>query len=65
MKKRAPTGHRVGEWHQRAKLTTEQVEAMRKEYMPYVVSIRSLAKKYGCGLSTARDIVTYATRVAG
>jgi len=65
MKKRSPTGHRVGEWHQRAKLTTEQVEAMREEYMPYVVSIRALAKKYGCGLSTARDIVTYATRVAG
>jgi hypothetical protein len=48
--------------HHRAKLTDAQVRAMRAEYVPYVVSIRALARKYGCGLSTARDIVAYATR---
>jgi hypothetical protein len=59
---RSLTCHLLGESHHRAKLTDDQVRAMRAEYVPYVFSIRALARKYGCGLSTARDIVTYATR---
>lgn len=61
---RSLTGHRMGEHHHRAKLTDAQVRAMRADYVPYVISIRALARKYGCGLSTVRDIVTYATRYA-
>lgn len=63
--KRSITGHRVGECHPKARLTTEQVKAMRAEYIPHVNGTTTLARKYGCGRSTARDIVNYATRVAG
>lgn len=48
--------------HHRAKLSAEQVRAMRKEHLAYVRGYDYLAKKYGCGLSTARDICTYRTR---
>jgi len=58
------TNHRVGACHQRAKLTTEQVQAMRADYSAgrggYVV----LSRLYGCGISTVRDIVQYRTRWA-
>lgn len=50
--------------HHRAKLTNEQVKAMRAEYMAYIRGYEYLAKKYGCGISTARDICTYRTRYA-
>lgn len=63
--KRNHTGHRVGAWHQKAKLTTEQVEAMRAEYVPYVTGLTRLARKYGCPRSTVRDICSYATRATG
>ncbi len=59
---RAPTGHRVGECHQKAVLSDAQVIAMRYDRERHGVSLRSLALKYGCGLSTARDICSYATR---
>lgn len=55
------TGHRVGECHQRAKLTDSQVRSMRAD-REMGLSLRALAKAYGCGLSTARDICDYATR---
>lgn len=48
--------------HHRAKLSAEQVRKMRKEYMAYVVGYGELARKYGCGESTVRDIVQYRTR---
>lgn len=63
--KRSVHGHRVGEWHPRAKLTAEQVASIRAEYVPYVTGMGALARKYGCGRSTIRDIVTLSTRVAG
>jgi len=59
------TGHRVGECHHRAKLTTEQVQAMRAEYIPYVNGLTMLARKYQCSRSTVRDICNYATRATG
>jgi hypothetical protein len=37
---------------------------MRKDHMAYVVGYETLAKKYNCGISTARDICTYRTRVS-
>lgn len=49
--------------HHRAKLTNQQVNKMRDEYFAYIRGYEYLAKKYGCGISTARDICTYRTRV--
>lgn len=59
--KRNHTGHRVGECHQKAKLTDIQVKEMRELHGPGV-GYETLAKMYGCGISTARDICTYRTR---
>jgi Mor family transcriptional regulator len=56
------TGHRCGASHQRAKLTTEQVNAMRAEYSAGGAGYAYLAAKYQCGVSTVRDIVQYRTR---
>lgn len=56
------TGHRVGACHQRAKLTTEQVQAIRAAYSAGGVSYAVLAGRYGCGVSTVRDIVLFRTR---
>ena len=49
--------------HHRAKLSDSAVLSMRKEYLAYVRGYGYLAKKYGCGESTARDICTYRTRI--
>tara|TARA_R110001592_G_scaffold111372_6_gene308500 strand:+ start:17864 stop:18058 length:195 start_codon:yes stop_codon:yes gene_type:complete len=59
------TGHPTGQHHHRAKLTTEQVQAMRAEYIPYVNGLTKLARKYQCPRSTVRDICNYMTRTAG
>lgn len=58
-------GYRVGEDHQKADLTTEEVKAMRAKYQPGKrgCGYASLAHEFGCGVSTARDICTYRTRV--
>lgn len=60
MKRR--NGYRIGEGHQRAKLSDAQVDRMRRLYRPGVVGYKSLASLFGCGESTARDICTYRTR---
>jgi hypothetical protein len=60
--KRNHTGHRIGEWHGKARLTDEQVAKMRRMYKPGIVGYRLLAKEFGCGESTVRDICTYRTR---
>ena len=62
---RSPSGHRCGESHQRAKLTTDQVKEMRVIREATGASYAVLADKFGCGESTARDIVNYYTRIAG
>lgn len=59
---RNDTGHRVGECHQKARLTDAQVREMRADYLPYVRGYSVLARRFGCGKSTARDICTYRTR---
>ena len=61
---RSPSGHRCGESHQRAKLTTDQVREMRAMRESTGASYAALAAKFGCGESTARDIVNYWTRVS-
>lgn len=60
--KRNHTGHRVGQDHHRAILTDEQVAKIRRMYRPRIVSYDVLAREFGCGASTIRDIVTYRTR---
>ena len=58
---RAPSGHRCGSSHPKARLTDEQVKAMRADSQE--IGYEKLAKRYGRGISTARDIVTYRTRI--
>jgi hypothetical protein len=64
--RRNHTGHRVGEFHHRAKLSDADVSEMRRlrESRPYIWSYAALADKFGCGQSTVRDIVKYWTRPA-
>lgn len=61
---RSPSGHRCGSSHQRAKLTTEQVKEMRAMREATGASYATLAAQFECGESTARDIVTYRTRIS-
>ena len=48
--------------HHRAKLSNWQVREMRAAYIPWVRGYGFLARQFGCGESTARDICTYRTR---
>lgn len=57
-------GYRVGECHQKTTLTDEQVRLIRAMYLPGKVGYETLAKRFNCGASTIRDIVTYRTRPA-
>lgn len=58
------TGHRVGEHHGKARLSDAQVREMRAAHVPYVVGYETLARMFGCAVSTARDICTYRTRAS-
>ena len=63
------TGHRCGETHHRARLSDDQVREMRRLYEDWKAKglrkgYATLAAIFGCGESTARDIVTYRTRWA-
>jgi len=58
------TGHRVGEFHQKARLNDKQVKAMRHDRKRHGMSYGALAAKYKCGISTVRDIVNYWTRAS-
>ena len=51
-----------GEKHHRAKLTDAQVEKIRRMYRPRIVGMPTLAREFGVGISTIRDIVTERTR---
>jgi hypothetical protein len=62
--KRNHLGYRVGECHQKEKLSDADVAKMRRMYRPGIVGMPTLAREFGCGLSTVRDIVTYRTRPA-
>lgn len=59
------TNHRCGASHPRAVLTSDQVQAMRADYDAGLGGYVALSRRYGCGISTARDIVQYRTRWAG
>lgn len=62
--RRNHTGHRIGEWHQKSRLTDAQVAQMRADYDSGRGGYRTLAQMYGCGISTVRDIVQFRTRWA-
>jgi hypothetical protein len=49
--------------HHRAKLPFETVKQIRAEHLAYVRGYEMLAKKFGCGASTVRDICTFRTRI--
>lgn len=57
------TGHRVGESHQRAKLTDNEVGRMRQMHESGL-GYGGCAKYFRCGVSTARDICKYWTRAS-
>ena len=44
------------------RLTDEQVKHIQREYVAYVTGYETLAKRYGVGASTIRDIVTNRTQ---
>lgn len=52
-----------GEAHGHAKLSNEQVRDMRELRQQYGKSYWVLARIFGCGQSTARDITKYKTRL--
>lgn len=56
-KGRTKTGHLYGESNPDAKLTWEQVQSIRNEYIPYKVSTTYLAKKYGVTQGVIWNIV--------
>lgn len=55
-------GYRMGEHHQKARLSDDDVRRMR-EMNARGIGYRRLRKLFGCGESTARDICTYRTRM--
>ena len=61
---RSPSGHRCGQSHPRARLSFEQVCRMRDLNQNRGAGYRTLAVFFHCGISTARDICTYRTRIA-
>lgn len=58
------TGYRVGENHQRANLTDEEVEMMRDLYEEGVLGYRALARAFRCSRNTVKCIVKYRRRNA-
>lgn len=55
---------RQGQKHHNARLTDVEVRDIRNRHMAYIKGrgYYSLAKEYGVGVSTIRDIITYRTR---
>lgn len=62
--KRNHLGYRVGEGHQRAKLSDGQVRNMRHAHEHLGMSRREVAEMFGVSYWTARDILTYTTRAS-
>lgn len=67
--RRNHTGHRIGEWHQRAKLKDSEVQAIREKYLEVKGTKPRkgygwIAARFGVSQWTVRDIVTYRTRAS-
>ncbi len=56
-KGRMRTGDHSGEKNAGAKITAEQVQEIRRRYIPGVTTLRSVAKEFGIGVSNACLIV--------
>lgn len=50
--------------HHKAKLSFADVKLMRQQHMAYIVGYGELAKRFKCGVSTARDIINFKTRLS-
>ncbi len=59
--KRNHTGHRVGEWHHKAKIPDADIPLMRA-LREAGLTYREIAEKWESSIWTVRDICTYATR---
>lgn len=70
--KRNHTGHRIGQDHQRARVSDAKVRQIREEYERQESragnggggGYATLARRHGMGVSTVRDIITYRTRAS-
>ena len=51
----------AGEHHYRARLTADKVRRIRAAYFPPFAGYGRLAKEFGVGESTIRDVITYRT----
>jgi len=60
--KRNPKGYRIGEDHQKAKLSDDDVELIR-DLRDGGMTYREISEKFECSYWTARDIADYRTRV--
>lgn len=60
---RAPSGHRCGQSHHRAKLSDAEVKSIRDARSSLGLSYAELGKLFGAPLWTIRDICTYRTRI--
>ena len=56
-------GRSYGEEHHKTKLSDDDVSLMRELHEKHEIGYRQLASKFECGVSTARDITTYRTRI--
>lgn len=59
--RRNHTGHRMGEHHQKARLSDGDVIKMRRMY-EQVENVAAVARAFGCSYWTCYDIVKYKTR---
>ena len=55
--KKYPHKVRKGERHHQAKLTKEQVIAIRNSYQPTIITMKQLSEKYSVSIGTISDIV--------
>jgi DNA invertase Pin-like site-specific DNA recombinase len=44
-------------------VTDDEVRRIRALHVPYIIGYETLARMFGCGVSTIRDICTYRTRI--
>jgi len=60
--RRAPTGHRIGESHHRAKLTDTDVDNMRELHEVHGLTYDDLVDKFETPKSTIQYICSYKSR---
>lgn len=58
---RIKPGYPTGERHPAHKLTNDQVRSIRAMHLAYITGYGKIAKLFGVGSSTVKDICTYRT----